>query len=181
MQESITKALEGGCKLDAVIPIFCVIGNKLKRFHPTTITFDEECTLISLQRIAENFKNVVGLDLHIHIVSDVLFYIRPLGADPTVSSFYYKKLCDYIASKKLDQLTIHDMSLLPSGRLNEFDNEYLRAYETLMENPGAGLEAGSYQSWLRSMASMITTRNISANYEEIEQTFRNHDFSTAFG
>lgn len=178
---NITKALKSGCQLDVVIPVFCVIGNKLKRFHPTVVTFAEECTLHSLQRIAEIFQQIIGLNLHFQIVSDALFYIRPLGSDPVVSSHYFKELRDYVDCRKLDCLTVHDMSLLPADRVNEFEKEYLRARNFLKDNPGNGLEEENHQSWLRSMASTITTRDISAKYDEVERTFRNHDFSTPYG
>ena len=181
VQQSVKESLENGASLDVVIPIFCVIGNKLKRFDPTVVTFAEECTLLALQRIADIFQRVVGLELRFQIISDALFYIRPLGSDPVVASLYYKELCDYVDNHKLSNLTIYDMSLLPSNRLEEFEDAYLRSVKLLREDPGHGLEEENHQSWLRSMASTITTRDIPATYKEIEQTFRNHDFSTPFG
>lgn len=181
VRKSINSSIASKSPLRIVIPIFCIIGNWAKRIDPTTVTFAEECTLRSLQNIAHMYQNTVGLRLKFEIIADATFYTRPFGSDPTFAAGYLAGLKNYVISKNLDALTIHDMSDIPAGKLCEFEKEYIRVRSILSHDPTYGLEAREAQSWIESMSKCITTRDLGASYEEVKDTFKNGNFKSKFG
>lgn len=149
--------------------------------NPTTLTFAESCTLQSLQNIADLCKQSISIDLNFQIIADATFYVRPLGSDPVVSAQYLKDISQYIHTNELLNLHIHDMCDMATHDLNKFESSYIEIYQRLLADPGHALNQKEHKSWIGAMAATITTRDISAPYQDIVRTFRDNDFTTPFG
>lgn len=181
IQSIVEQVIKQSTHLDIVIPIFCVIGNPVKRIEPTTLTFAEACSLHSLQNISNLFSEVTNIELRFQIIADSNFYVRPLGSDPVISSKYLDDLKKYLIDENLGNLYIHDMCDMAKHELKKFEDSYIEMYKKLSVDSSYGLDNTEHKAWVSAMAGTITTRDIIAPYEDIVKAFRDNNFSSMFG
>lgn len=163
-QEVIKNRIYKKEKLHIIIPIFCNIGNPLKRFHETTLTAAEKVTLKFLNEISEKVRNNYAQCLCFDVVVDANFYSMPFMNSVVETNSYFRELKNYVESEKLsDNIRIIDMMDLLSNKSECFLESYNKWLHQLSLN-----KSNDYnENRVNSMLHCINIRHLTEDYQSI--------------
>ena len=174
---AIVGQIDAACEecrpIEIVIPIFCVIGNPVKRLQPTLVTAGEEVSLRYLGEIAKIVQTIYPIGVIFHVVSDSTFYALPFGVTSVEAQNYIRSLRNCVASLGLDHcINVHDMSDIMAPHLDRFQERFNYWWRKLLRDPFAdGISKVSYGQWLASAMASINTRRMGLDYEEMRAIF----------
>ena len=133
--EAIKKDIAKNKPIDIVIPIFCNIGNPLKRFQTTQVSAAEKVTLFSLYGISELASKIYPPGIKFHIVVDSNFYSTPFGVNTVEINNYLKQIKDFVFINNLsDRLDVADITELLSPVSEAFSKNYTKWLDYFSSN-----------------------------------------------
>ena len=133
--EAIKKDIAKNKPIDIVIPIFCNIGNPLKRFHTTQVSAAEKVTLFSLYGISELASKIYPPGIKFHIVVHSNFYSTPFGVNTVEINNYLKQIKDFVFINNLsDRLDVADITELLSPVSEAFSKNYTKWLDYFSSN-----------------------------------------------
>ena len=154
--------------ISIIIPIFCNIGNPLKRFQVTDITYAEKVTLTHLQNIAKEGEKVYPYGFKFEIVADANFYSTPFMNNVIETHNYINNLKKYVLNSGYSRnLEIRDMMDIISNDSHRFTEKFHFWMEKIENNKSEDLSA-----WKNSMISSINLRHFH-DYNEIRKCYSN--------
>ncbi|CAB3775068.1 hypothetical protein LMG29542_08450 [Paraburkholderia humisilvae] len=168
----VQRSISSGQKIGIIIPIFCNIGNPLKRFQETTVTAAEITTLKFLANVAREVQNLYPPGLCFKVVVDANFYSTPFMNSVIETNAYYKGLVSWVAKNGFcDEIDVIDMMDLLCPRSNNFTARFNHWMNILESTPKT--ENVEASKWGLSMVCSINLRHLSNDYSSIYSCYSN--------
>lgn len=169
----VKAACDKGEPVSILLPVFCVIRNPVKRLQITVPTTAEEVTLRNLAGIAEMVRELYPAGAVFHLITDSTFYGLPFGVNAVEAIRYVDLLREMVGKLGCsDTIKLHDMAQILSARFEEFQASYEHWFPRFQDNPLVdGLDQGSYNQWLASMAASMNTAKSQLDYNTMREQF----------
>lgn len=165
-KESIKECILKKQKIKIIIPIFCNIGNPMKRFQITHLTYAEKVTLHHLKKIADEGSLIYPGEFFFEIIADANFYSTPFMNSVIETENYINELTEYVKEKSMEnRLRITDIMDILKKKNDAFTTRFHYWLEITEKE-----EQTHLSQWEKSMLSSINLRHIS-KYETLKDIF----------
>lgn len=165
-KESIKECILNNQKIKIIIPIFCNIGNPMKRFQITHITYAEKVTLHHLKKIADEGSLIYPGGFFFEIIADANFYSTPFMNSVIETENYINELSEYVKEQSMEnRLRVIDIMDILKKKNDDFTTRFHYWLEITEKE-----EQTHLSQWEKSMLSSINLRYIS-EYEILKEIF----------